>query len=70
MKIPAIFELTDISKGKLDESISILIPANKAPKHEPVIKPLKDWIKELKGDKNEFYFITHQEIQGITQSDK
>lgn len=50
MKIPAIFELTDISEGKLDESISILIPMNKAPKHEPIVKPLGDWIKELKGD--------------------
>ena len=45
------FELTDISKGKLDGSIPILIPLNKAPKHRPVIKSLKDWIKELTGDK-------------------
>ena len=51
MKIPVIFELTDISEGKLDGSIPILIPMNKAPKHRPVIKPLKDWIKELTGDK-------------------
>lgn len=51
MKIPVIFELTDISEGKLDGSIPIFIPMNKAPKHRPVIKPLKDWIKELTGDK-------------------
>ena len=53
MKIPVIFELTDISgsKLKLDGSIPILIPMNKAPKHRPVIKSLKDWIEELTGDK-------------------
>ena len=48
MKIPATFELTDISKCRVDKPISIIIPMDRIPKYSPIIKPLGEWIKELK----------------------
>lgn len=53
MKIPVRFQLTDISEGKLDKAISVIIPMNRGLKQAPIIKSLGDWLKELKGDKNE-----------------
>lgn len=50
MKIPVTFSLTDISETKLDKPISMIFPIKKL-KYNPIIKPLSEWIRELKENK-------------------
>lgn len=50
MKIPVTFSLVDISETKLDKPISMIFPTT-GPKYTPIIKPLSEWLKELKENK-------------------
>ena len=44
------FELVDKSERKIDKPIRVMIPFDRVPKESPIIKPLSEWIEELKHD--------------------